>query len=208
MFDFISPTRIWVPWNKGKLIGQKLPFTTQQVWEVRFNLEASSSARDLALFNLAIDSKLRGCDLVSLKVSDVADGSTIKTRGQVVQSKTSRPVKFEICDKARDSLRSWIDAKSLDADDYLFKSRNRASNHISTRQYARIVKNWARRIGLDASKYGTHSLRRTKATAIYRETKNLRAVQLLLGHSKIDSTVRYLGIELEDALKTSSRIEM
>jgi integrase len=208
MFDFIYPTRIWVPWNKGKLVGQKLPFTTQQVWEIRFNLEASKNARDLALFNLAIDSKLRGCDLVSLKVSDVADGAAIKTRGQVVQSKTSKPVQFEICDKARDSARSWIKAKDLSADDYLFKSRNRASSHISTRQYSRIVKSWARRIELDASKYGTHSLRRTKATAIYRKTKNLREVQLLLGHSKIDSTVRYLGIELEDALKTSSQIEM
>ena len=166
------------------------------------------NARNLALFNLAIDSKLRACDLLGLRVSDVANGLTVQSRGKIIQSKTGRPVRFELTRRTKESVSAWIAAGELTSDDFLFPSRQRSSQHLSTRQYARIMKTWTESIGLDPMRYGTHSMRRTKATLIYRQTKNLRAVQLLLGHSKLDSTVRYLGIEIDDALEMSEQIDV
>jgi integrase len=163
--------------------------------------------RDLALFNLAIDSKLRGCDLVSLKVRDVAPCGTVASRAIVMQRKTQRPVQFEIADQTREALAAWIGSAHLRPDQQLFPSRIAASPHLSTRQYARIVRRWVASIGLDPSEYGTHTMRRTKATLIYRRTRNLRAVQLLLGHTKLESTVRYLGIEVDDALEIAEQTE-
>ena len=160
------------------------------------------------LFDLGIDSKLRACDLVKLQVRDIAHGDRIAARAIVVQKKTSRPVQFEITEPTRSALAAWIKLSGLRSDDYLFPSRIRASPHLSTRQYARIVDSWVEEIGLDPAAYGTHSIRRTKATLIYRRTKNLRAVQLLLGHTKLESTVRYLGIEVEDALELSEQTEV
>ncbi len=133
-----------IPWNKGKLLGQKPPLKLNEIWAIRIRLQLDHRARELALFNLAIDSKLRGCDLVGLRVHDVVQGS-----------------------------------------------------HVA-----------ARAIGLDPAAYGTHSMRRTKPTLIYRRTRNLRAVQLLLGHSKLESTVRYLGIEVDDALEIAEQTEV
>ena len=201
-----KPRRI--PWNKGKLIGQKAPLTMQEIWSIRMRLQNIGNSRDLALFNLAIDSKLRGCDLLDLRVSDVTNGSEILSRAMIRQSKTKRPVRFEISERTRKSLEDWIDSAKLSPNDYLFPSRIRASRHLSTRQYARIVESWVASIGLDPGAYGTHSMRRTKATLIYRRTKNLRAVQLLLGHSSLDSTVRYLGIEIDDALEMSEQLDV
>jgi integrase len=162
----------------------------------------------LALFNLAIDSKLRGCDLVSLRVCDIAQGKSIFPRAVVMQHKTRRPVQFEITEQTRQSVATWIDKARLAADQCLFPSRVAKSPHLSTRQYARIVASWVRSIGLDTASYGTHTMRRTKATLIYRRTKNLRAVQLLLGHTKLESTVRYLGIEVDDALEIAEQTEI
>lgn len=196
------------PWNRGKLVGQKHPLTLQQIWSIRLQLEAKGNHRDLALFNTAIDSKLRACDLLNIRVSDVCTSGAVRSRATVLQQKTGRPVRFELTPRTRDSIECWISAASLMSSDYLFPSRNRESLHLSTRQYARIVKHWVTRIGLDASSYGTHSMRRTKATLLYRRTKNLRAVQLLLGHSKLDSTVRYLGIEIDDALEMSEQLDL
>ncbi len=142
--------------------------------------------RDLALFNLAIDSKLRACDLVKLKVRDVSHGGRIASRTIVMQQKTHTPVQFEITEQTRRTLANWIDTAGLRYDGFLFPSRIKHSLHLSTRQYARIVKQWVTGIGLDSAEYGTHSLRRTKASLIYKKTKNLRAVQLLLGHTKLD----------------------
>lgn len=164
--------------------------------------------RDLALFNLAIDSKLRGCDLVSLRVKDISQGRSIFHRAIVMQRKTGRPVQFEITDQTRQSVLAWIERRQLSGSQYLFPSRVSESPHLSTRQYARIVTRWVESIGLDATAYGTHSMRRTKATLIYRRTKNLRAVQLLLGHTKLESTVRYLGIEVDDALEIAEQTEV
>ena len=196
------------PWNKGKLIGQKIPLKLQEIWSIRIRLQLSNRTRDLALFNLAIDSKLRSCDLVKLRVRDISHGSAIAKRAMVMQQKTKQPVQFEITPQTRDSIDAWIKDAQLRPDDYLFKGRNHDSPHISTRQYARIVDGWVSEIGLDPADYGTHSLRRTKATLIYRRTKNLRAVQLLLGHTKLESTVRYLGIEVDDALELAEQTEV
>jgi integrase len=164
--------------------------------------------RELALFNLGIDSKLRGCDLVALKVRDVCHGEQVAARAIVLQHKTQRPVQFEITAATREVLAAWIKQAGLRSDDFLFPSRLHESPHLGTRQYARILGHWVTELGLDRADYGTHSMRRTKATLIYRRTKNLRAVQLLLGHSKLESTVRYLGIEVDDALEISEQTEI
>jgi len=195
------------PWNKNKLVGQKLPLKLQQIWAIRIRLELSKKVRDLALFNLAIDSKLRGCDLVSLKVSDIAHSKTIQSRAIIAQQKTGMPVQFEITKNTRESLSAHIEKSRLSFSEYLFQSRIHSSAHISTRQYGRIVDNWVASIGLDITQYGTHSMRRTKPSLIYKKTKNLRACQLLLGHRKLESTVRYLGIEVDDALEVSEQID-
>ncbi len=197
-----------VPWNKGKLVGQKSPLKLKQVWAIRIRLQIADNVRDLALFNLAIDSKLRSCDLVKIRVMDIANGTTVSKRAIVMQQKTSRPVQFEITEQTRESISNWIEFARLNYSDYLLKSRFKSSLHISTRQYARIVENWVAQIGLDPASYGTHTMRRTKATLIYRRTKNLRAVQLLLGHRKLESTVRYLGIEVDDALEMAEQTEV
>ncbi|WP_395456679.1 tyrosine-type recombinase/integrase [Acidovorax delafieldii] len=196
------------PWNKGKIVGQKTPFKPKDIWALRVRLQMESRVRDLALFNLGIDSKLRGCDLVALKVRDVCHGDQVASRAMVLQHKTQRPVQFEITATTREALQQWIKAAGLKSDEFLFPSRLRKSPHLGTRQYARILEHWVVQLGLDPAEYGTHSIRRTKATLIYRRTKNLRAVQLLLGHSKIESTVRYLGIEVDDALELSEQTEI
>lgn len=197
-----------VPWNKGKLIGQKSPLKLKEIWAIRIRLQMAKSIRELALFNLAIDSKLRGCDLVKLRVCDIAQGNRVSSRAIIMQQKTHRPVQFEITEQTRDSLESWINQAKLKSEQYLFTSRIHSSPHLSTRQYARIVENWVKSIGFDPAAYGTHTMRRTKATLVYRRTKNLRAVQLLLGHTKLESTVRYLGIEVDDALEISEQTEI
>ena len=197
-----------VPWNKDKLIGQKPPLKLKEIWAIRIRLQLANRTRELALFNLALDSKLRSCDLVKLHVRDISHGNSIAKRAMVMQQKTKQPVQFEITEQTRDSLSQWITSANLSSNDYLFKSRFSDSPHLSTRQYARIVKAWVESIGLDPNDYGTHSMRRTKVTLIYRQTKNLRAVQLLLGHTKLESTVRYLGVEVDDALELAEQIDI
>lgn len=204
---FVQPVHP-VPWNKGRLTGQKAPLKQKEIWAIRIRLQLAQRVRDLALFNLAIDSKLRACDLVRLHVADVVQGKTVLRRAIVMQQKTGRPVQFEITEQARQAVADWIDQAQLKAPQYLFPSRIRRSPHLSTRQYARIVDTWVASIGLDPGAYGTHTMRRTKATLIYRRTKNLRAVQLLLGHTKLESTVRYLGIEVDDALEIAEQTEV
>ena len=196
------------PWNKGRLIGQKRPLKPKEVWAIQVRLQLEHHRRDLALFNLAIDSKLRGCDLVRLRVTDVCVGEHVRDRATVVQQKTNRPVQFEMTEQTRAAIRDWLGAGRSASGQFLFPSRLRNQPHISTRQYARIVHRWVERAGLDSSAYGTHSMRRTKAAQIYKKTGNLRAVQLLLGHTKLESTVRYLGIEVDDALSISEQVEV
>jgi len=143
------------PWNKGKLIGQKAPLKLQEIWAIRIRLQMSKNCRELAMFNLAIDSKLRGCDLVRLRVSDVSSGSRILKRTTITQRKTDQPVQFEITKQTRQALTKWIEHRNLLNYDYLFPSRVNTGKSISTRQYARIVKRWVEGIGLDSTAYGT-----------------------------------------------------
>ena len=184
--------------NKGRLVGQKRPLRPKEVWAIRVRLQIKRRKRDLAMFNLAIDSKLRGWDLVSLRVDDIASGGHVRDRATIVQHKTGRPVQFEITEQTRTSLQNWLNVPS----------RVHNQPHLTARQYARIVHGWIEGAGMDSGAYGTHSMRRTKAAQIYRKTGNLRAVQLLLGHTKIESTVRYLGIEVDDALALSEQVEL
>ncbi|MBT3787376.1 MAG: tyrosine-type recombinase/integrase [Alphaproteobacteria bacterium] len=196
------------PWNNGKLTGQKPPLLPKHVWAIRTRLQLGERVRDLALFNLAIDSKLRGCDVVSLKVEDVAPHGYAINRATVRQRKTGRPVKFEITEHTRQAIDDYLLTKEKNPNDFMFTGKRGPSRNLTTRQYARLVSQWISGIGLDASQFGTHSLRRTKATLIYRRTGNLRAVQLLLGHTKIESTVRYLGVEVDDALDIAEKVDV
>lgn len=195
-------------WNKGKIVGQKRPLLPKQVWGIRARLELASNLRDFALFNVAIDSKLRGCDLVTLTVADLVRDERVRERVSLIQRKTNKPVQFELTENTRDTVAEWIKSPEMMGCQFMFPSRFHDRPHISTRQYGRLVRHWVTAIGLEPSGYGTHSLRRTKAAEIYRKTGNLRAVQLLLGHTKVDSTVRYLGVELEDALTIAERIDI
>jgi integrase len=196
------------PWNKGKLIGAKPPLRPKHVWSIRTKLQVAKRTRDLAMFNLAIDSKLRGCDVVALKVEDVAPSGYSIDRATVRQKKTGQPVKFELTEQTRQAVDDYIKAARKKSGEFLFTGRYGRGHSMSTRQYARLVSEWVASIGLDPNLFGTHSLRRTKATLIYRRTGNLRAVQLLLGHTKIESTVRYLGIEVDDALAISEQVDV
>ena len=196
------------PWNKGILVGQKRPLQPKNVWSIRVRLEMSRATRELALFNLAIDSKLRACDLVKLRVEDLWSGNSIRDRATIIPKKTKRPVQFEVTEQTKTALVAWLPFVRRNGGSYLYPSRWKTSHHLSTRQYARIVHRWVSSIGLDASAYGTHSMRRTKAAQIYKKTGNLRAVQILLGHTKLESSVRYLGVEVDDALRIAEQIEL
>jgi integrase len=197
-----------VPWNFGVKIGPKRPCNQRQIWAIRFFLDREERIRDRALFDLAIDSKLRGCDLVELKIGDLVSGPDVRTRATITQRKTGRPDQFEIAKDARDSLLAWLELRGGPVGEYVFPSRVDASRHLSTRQYARLVDEWVEAIGLRPDEYGTLSLRRTKASIIYKATGNIRAIQILLGHSKIGNTVRYLGVDIEDALTLAEKTEI
>ena len=215
-FDHATQAR--AAWNAGKNIGTKRPLTQKQIWAIRFHLDREGRLRDKALFDLAIDSKLRGCDaidsklrgcyLVKIKIGDVVAGTDVRNRAIVIQQKTNRPVQFELTADVRATLIAWLERRGGSTHEYLFPSRVDHHGHMSTRQYARLVDEWVTAIGLRKSEYGTHSLRRTKAALIYRATGNIRAIQILLGHTKIENTVRYLGVDVEDALLLAERTEI
>jgi integrase len=170
------------PWNCGNMVGAKRPLKPRDVWAIRFYLDEHRRLRDRALFDLAIDSKLRGCDIVKMKIGDIAAGGTIRNRATVMQQKTKRPVQFEIMTEARQTLLNWLNRRGGSMEDFIFPSRVNYMGHLSTRQYARLVDEWVSAVGLNVHEYGTHSLRRTKASLIYKATGNLRAIQILLGH--------------------------
>ena len=203
-----TPAPKRVPWNKGKLTGAKPPLRPKHVWSIRTKLQIEGRTRDLALFNLAIDSKLRGCDVVAIRVEDVAAGGYTADRATVRQTKTKRPVRFELSEQTRQAVDDYLKATGKRPGEFLFTGRRGPDRSMTTRQYARLVWGWIGSVGLDPRLFGTHSLRRTKATLIYRRTGNLRAVQLLLGHTKIESTVRYLGIEVDDALAIAEQVDV
>jgi len=194
--------------TRPAVIGQKPPLKLKEIWAIRMHVQLTGQLRGLVLFTLAIDSKLRACDLVKLRVQDVCHAGQVMNRAIVMQQKTKRPVQFEITEQTRAVVATWVRHKRLAPGDYLFTSRIKSSPHLSRRQYARMLAKWLLAIGLDPRHYGTHSLRRTKASLIYRRTKNLRAVQLLLGHARVESTVRYLGVEVDDALELAEQTEV
>jgi integrase len=196
------------PWNAGYIIGPKRPLRPRDIWAIRFFLDEHKRLRDRALFDFAIDSKLRGCDIVKIRISDLVSGGTLRNRATVIQQKTGRPVQFEMMADVRKSMKAWLERRGGTVDDFVFPSRIDYLGHLSTRQYARLVDEWVTAVGLDKRDYGTHSMRRTKASLIYKATGNLRAVQILLGHSKIENTVRYLGVDIDDALTLSERTEI
>jgi len=196
------------PWNAGRKLGAKRALKAQQVWAIRFWLDRERRLRDRAMFDLAIDSKLRGCDIVKIKIGDLVSGGRVRSRAIVVQQKTGRPVQFELLEPARGSLLAWFERRGGTLDDHAFPSRVDHADHISTGQYARLVDEWVTGIELRREDYGTHSLRRTKASIIYKQTGNLRAVQILLDHTKTESTVRYLGVDVEDALALAEGTEV
>ncbi len=195
-------------WNAGRKVGAKRALKPRQIWAIRFFLDREGRLRDRALFDLAIDSKLRGCDLVKIKIGTLVAGPDIRTRAMVIQQKTGRPVQFELMSDARASFLAWLERRGGTIDDFTFPSRIDHSDHLSTRQYARLVDEWVSAIGLRQEEFGTYSLRRTKASIIYKATGNLRAVQILLGHTKIENTVRYLGVDVEDALELAEGTEI
>jgi integrase len=168
-------------WNRGKLIGAKPPLRPKHVWSIRTKPQVEGRIRELTMFNLAIDSKLRGCDVIALRVEDVAPNGYGIERATVRQKKTGLPVKFELTEQTRQAIDEYMKATCIKPGEYLFPSRRKHDCCITTRHYARLVAGWIARIDLDANRFGTHSLRRTKATLIYRRTGNLRAVKLLLG---------------------------
>ncbi|MGX9522821.1 tyrosine-type recombinase/integrase [Vibrio mediterranei] len=187
--------------------GVKKPFRLDEIWRIRTRLELSDNMMELALLNLAIDSKLRSNDLLSLKVSDISSNFLVFSRVQYVQKKTGNDVQFEITQRTQQTLSHWIKEQSLRPTDYLFPSPRKSKQPLSYSYYRKIIRSWALALGHNPDLYGTHSLRRTKATLIYQKTKNIRAIQLLLGHTKIENTIKYLGAELEDALRLSEEIE-
>ncbi len=196
------------PSNHRCRVGPKKALRSQEVWAIRFELQHRGALRDKCLFDMAIDSKLRGCDLVKLRVDDIASGGVVRHRAMVVQQKTGRPVQFELTETTRESTAAWLGRRRAAASAFLYPSRIGQCDHLGTRQYARLVSSWVAAIGLPPEEYGTHSLRRTKASLIYRRTGNLRAVQILLGHTRIESTVRYLGVDVEDALTLAEGTEI
>ena len=195
-------------WHDRRVLGPKLPLKLKEIWGIRIRLQLAGDIRGLALFDLGLDSKLRGCDLVKLRLSDVTMGQSIRSRCVVIQQKTGRPVQFEITEACRESLLAWLEKRGRRTDDWIFPSRSNRGNHLTTRQYGRLVDDWVSMIGLNRANYGTHSMRRTKVALIYKKTGNLRACQLLLGHSKLESTVRYLGVDIDDAISLSENVEI
>ena len=195
------------PWKKGRLIGQKRPLKPKEVWAIRVRLQLEGRKRDLALFNLAIDSKLRGCDLVSLRVDDVCVGGRVRDRATVIQKKTGRPVQFEITEQTRSSIRDWVSEGNLKNGHYLFPSRRRGASpfdaaicpHRTCLGRERRAGQLGLRYPLNASDEGGPDLSKNRQS---------EAVQLLLGHTKLESTLRYLGMEADDALSIAEQVEL
>ena len=206
--DLNSDARGRRPWNAGNMVGAKRLLKPRDVWAIRFFLDEHRRLRDRALFDLAIDSKLRGCDIVKMKIGDIVTSGAIRNRATVMQQKTRRPVQFELMTETRTTLLTWLNRRGGSLDDFIFPSRVNYMGHLSTRQYARLVDEWFGAVGLNVKEYGTHSMRRTKASLIYKATGNLRAVQILLGHSNIENTVRYLGVDIDDAHTLAERTDI
>jgi integrase len=182
-------------WNKGQTIGQKPPLTKKDIRAIGSKLKSAGYLRDLVLFHLAIDSSLGASDLVSLRLKDVAKSGEVFRSVTIGSTQTNHPVQFELSDATRDLIAAWSAEKKLKPGSYLFASRISDSPHISARQYARMVSDWVALIGLDPKDYSAQSLRRSKPMLIYSKTGDVSAAMMQLGHARLRSTVRFLGIE-------------
>jgi integrase len=194
------------PWNKGKLIGSKPPLRTKDVWSIRTKPQVEKRTRDLAMFNLAIDSKLRGCDVVSLKVEDVAPHGITVDRATVRQRKTRHPVRFELSEQTREAVDDYIRSAPRRVGEFLFPSRRHTERCLTTRQYSRLVDRRNRfRSGPLRHPFASQDKGYSDLSA-HRESS--RCSSFLLGHRRIESTVRYLGIEVDDALAIAEQVEV
>ncbi len=196
------------PWNKNKTVGQKKPFTPDQVRLIKQILKAEGNLRDQALFSAGIDTMLRGSDLLKLTVNDVSDNKyDIKKEITIRQLKTSEGNLVMMSDPTRKILKQWINQGNKSRNDYLFTRLNKGKEQpITTTQYRRLVKKWAEHARADASEFSSHSLRRTKASLVYENTGNIEAVRLLLGQKSVASTSFYLNVDKRQALEIARNI--
>jgi len=196
------------PWNKGKVVGRKPPLSPEQVQLMKMLLTQAGNIRDLALFSLAIDSALRGSDLVRLKVEDLYDGTDIREVANIRQKKTSKAVSFTMSTFTREALKELIESEEMGSQSFLFTSQHKGKgNPLSPAHLRRLMKGWLAQANINPDLYGSHSLRRSKIALIYKKTGNLRAAQLLLGHKSIESTKKYLGIEEGEALDIAKQFD-
>jgi integrase len=201
-------------WNKNMVVGKKPPLTPDQVELIRLHLRQDRNLRDLALFNTAIDTCLRGSDLVRLRVSDVATSEGIRELVEIRQKKTAKrspkPVQAQLSAGTRDSLREWIKASDKPLHAWLFTGQGARWSHkaLSESQLCRLFKGWLVQAGIDPDLYGLHSLRRTFPTYIHQQTGNLRATQILLGHASIENTKGYIGVEQTEALDIARKYHL
>jgi integrase len=198
------------PWNKGKSLGQKQPFTPQQARMIRDLLEAGQDWRDLALFNVAVDTMLRASDLLKLKVEDVSDHTgAIVAEFPIQKKKRGKPHVVMLSDKSKRALEQWIKASGKWSGDYLFtRLKGQVHEPISRRQYANIIKGWAKLVKADPKNFSTHSGRRTKSVAVYQRTQNIAACQELLGQKSLGATASYLGVGKRQALDIAKTIDI
>jgi integrase len=194
--------------KKRRIRGAMKPFTPREIHTLESLLFNQERWRDLALLRLAVDSMVRASDLVRIYLDEVTDHrGDVVARAEVLMKKTGAPVKLSITRDTQEALKRWIAQRPSFSGEWLFPGREPGS-HLSVVQYRKIVKGWVGMLGLDAKLYSTHSLRRTKAAELYRQTHNLKAVSILLGHSDTNVTSRYLGIEAEDALALAERVRI
>ena len=196
-------------WNRDKAVGQKTPFTPKQVRLLKEILGNKKTLRDLALFSLGIDTMLRAGDLVNLTVSDISDSNGhILAEFPIRQQKTKEPHIVLISEGTQEILKKWIKQSQKYSDDYLFTGRDDPSNPLTTRRYRQLVKEWAKYLNLDSNQFSTHSLRRTKASLVYKKTGNLEAVRQLLGQKTITSTSFYLNVSKREALDLAKAVDL
>jgi integrase len=212
--DLPVKTTAETTWNKGRVVGKKPPLTPDQVSLIRMLLRQECALRDLALFNVALDTSFRGSDLVRLRVSDVATSAGVREIVEIRQKKTegrnARPVQARLSSCTRDSLRAYLADSKKPLHGWLFTGQGKrwSHTHLSESQLWRLFKSWLKKARLDPSLYGLHSLRRTFPTHIYQQTGNLRAAQLLLGHASIESTKEYIGTEQAEALEIARKYHL
>lgn len=190
-----------IPWNKNKSIGQKKPFTPRQIEMLKEFLGNAGKAKELALFSLGIDSMLRCSDLLKLTVQDVSDfRGKIKSTIQLRQKKTNQGHQVRIGKSAIAALDDLIRKEKKYEDDFLFTTERYPRKAMGRCYYTKLLKGWCKYLHLDARDYSTHSIRRTRASIVYKQTGNIEAVRQLLGQKSVTSISAYLNLSQNQAL--------